>query len=856
MNPSPQYTIHRLIGLVLLCLLLGPGSVLLAQNPDDEKPEEIGVLLNIPRVGSTEVAAFVQGQNVFLSVKEVFDFLKVKNRLNANADTLSGFLLNASTPFLISKDKNTIVFQKKHHPLQTGDLLRTETGLYLRCNYFGIFGLDCSFDFRSLVVTLTTKVELPLIREMQQEMTRRNLGRLKGERKADTIFGQEFPLFRLGAADWGVNITRYLNGSKDIRLSLGLGGMVAGGEATVTFNHTAGRPLESRSQNYRWRLVNNNRSWLRQISLGRVTTDAVSTLTAPLNGIQFNNTPTTYRRSFGTYVLSNITQPGWLVELYVNNILINYTRADASGFFTFEVPMVYGNSSVKLRFYGPWGEEQTKEQNVVIPVNFLPAQQFEYNVTGGIMDDSTKQRFGRASLKYGLDNSVTVGAGVEYLSGVTPPQAMPYVNASVRLLSKIILFGEHMYRVRNKVMLSYRHPSNLQIDVNYVTYDKNQTAVKFLEEKRAVLSMPFRSKKFSAFTRLTLSQFTDTKKKPGTSAEMLVSAFFSRVSSNFTTFAVLSDQRNPLIWSNLSLTVRLPGRLQLTQQTYYEYRRHRITIVQTDLEKNVFRNGFLNLSYSHNSNARTTSYSIGIRFNLSFAQTSAFAVHTNGQTSYLQNTRGSILYDDNIKRFSTTDQTAVGRAGISVIPFLDINGNGRKDEGESKVCGLKMKVSGGRLTHCNSDTTIQITGLEPYNNYWLEIDKTSFDNIAWQVRNPVVNVVADPNHFKRVEVPVSVLGEVAGKALLQTGNEAQGIGRIIVKFYRKGKLVAKVLTESDGYFNYIGFTPGNYTLEMDQAQLDMLNLEATPEKIPFTIKSGREGDFVEGLKIVLKKKHG
>jgi hypothetical protein len=34
----------------------------------------------------------------------------------------------------------------------------------------------------------------------------------------------------------------------------------------------------------------------------------------------------------------------------------------------------------------------------------------------------------------------------------------------------------------------------------------------------------------------------------------------------------------------------------------------------------------------------------------------------------------------------------------------------------------------------------------------------------------------------------------------------------------------------------------------------MLNLSATPEKIPFTIKAGREGDFVEGLTIVLKKK--
>jgi hypothetical protein len=282
MNPLPQYNFFRLLSHVLLCLVLLVSVASQAQTAEEEKTEEISVLLNIPRVGSTEIDAFVQGQSIFLSVKEVFDFLKVKNKLTPDADTLSGFLLDPSTPFLISKEKNVIVFQKKQHSLQPGDLIRIETGLYLRCNYFAIFGLECSFDFRSLAVTLTTKVELPLIREMQQEMTRRNLSRLKGERKADTTFGQDFPLFRLGAADWGVNITRYLNGSKDIRMNLSIGGMIAGGEATAMFNHAVDQRFDSRSQNFRWRLVNNNRSWLRQVSLGRVATDAVSTLTAPL----------------------------------------------------------------------------------------------------------------------------------------------------------------------------------------------------------------------------------------------------------------------------------------------------------------------------------------------------------------------------------------------------------------------------------------------------------------------------------------------------------------------------------------------------------------------------------------------
>ena len=123
-----------------------------------------------------------------------------------------------------------------------------------------------------------------------------------------------------------------------------------------------------------------------------------ATLYNPVIGVQLTNTPTTYRRSFGSYTLSDRTEPGWIVELYVNNVLVDYVKADASGFFTFEVPLVYGNTMVKLKFYGPWGEER-KEQNINIPFTFLPVKTLEYTASAGIVEDSVQSRFSRASAK-------------------------------------------------------------------------------------------------------------------------------------------------------------------------------------------------------------------------------------------------------------------------------------------------------------------------------------------------------------------------------------------------------------------------------------------------------------------------
>jgi hypothetical protein len=85
--------------------------------------------------------------------------------------------------------------------------------------------------------------------------------------------------------------------------------------------------------------------------------------------------------------LTDFTEPGWTVELYINNVIVDYVTADASGFFSFDVPMVYGTSQVVLKFYGPYGEERIQEQYLNIPYNFLPKGELEYNITGGMVQD-------------------------------------------------------------------------------------------------------------------------------------------------------------------------------------------------------------------------------------------------------------------------------------------------------------------------------------------------------------------------------------------------------------------------------------------------------------------------------------
>ena len=820
----------------------------MAQN--DAAYDEITVFLNVQKVGGADIPALIRDETVYLPVADIFSFLKIKNGSSAQMDSISGFFINQQATYLIDKPNNRITYRGKAIDLKSNELVKTETNLYLKSTYFGqIFGLDCSFNFRSLSVMLTTKLELPIIKEMRQEQMRTNIKQLRGEVKADTTIGRKFPILHFGMADWSVISNQDMGRKTDARINLDLGTVIAGGEANVRLNYNNNSPFTEKQQQYMWRFVNNERPYLRQVMAGKIYSQVTSSVFDPIVGVQFTNTPTTYRRSFGAYTLSNITEPNWLVELYVNNVLVDYMKADASGLYKFEVPLVYGNSAIKLKFYGLWGEERVQEENVSIPFNFLPVKEFEYTLSAGVVENSQRSRFSRGNFNYGLSRRITIGGGVEYLSSVMSGNAMPFLNSSLRLMSGLLLSAEYTFGVRAKGLLSYRLPSNLQFEVNYTKYDKGQKAIiyNYLEERKATISIPIKGKNFAAYSRFTVNQIVLPKLK-NTNAEMLWSGSVYGVSTNFTTYGIFSDLSNPYVYSNLSLSFRLPSRLVLTPQTQYDYNSKSLIAFKTNIEKPLFKKGFLNMSYEQNFRSHTRSIELGFRYDLSFTQTGLSIRNTDHQTTVVESARGSLLYDRKTRYVGTNNRTSVGKGAITILPFLDVNGNGRHDPGEPKAAGLQFRINGGTIVRNDKDTTIRVLDLTPYTSYLLELDKNSFDNISWQMQALTIKVMIDPNMFKTIEVPISVMGEASGTVF----SGSKGQERILVCFYRNDTtLVARTLTESDGYYSYLGLKPGKYTVGIDPGQLKKIHLFSAPQKKSVTFTSSLDGDIIDGLDFLL-----
>jgi hypothetical protein len=555
MNQSPLNSFPlRLSRFLLFTLFI---SNLLEIDAQESEREEIPVNVRVERLGGVTFNPLYEYESgrLLLPVTEFFRFLQIKAEPAASLDSISGFIAKEENRYLIDNRNKKVFFGEKDFPVEDGQLINTGSELYMDHRLFGeIFGLHCQFDFRSLTVTVKPDFELPVIREMKLQQYRKNIQQLKGEVEVDTTLHQQHNLWRFGMMDWALNSTQSTASKNNTQLWLKTGAELLGGETNLQWYYSSLGKFGSRNINYYWRWVDNEKKAVRQVRAGRIAPSSISSIYDPVSGISVTNASTKYRRSFGEYTIADHTEPGWTVELYVNNVIVDYQTADATGFYSFNVPLVYGSSEVMLKFYGPYGEERIQRQYINIPFNFLPKGEWEYNVSYGYVLDKERSRFGKAEAKYGINRHLTVGGGMEYLSSIADGKEIPFLNASVAPFGNLLLSAEYAKGVRTNVLANYRLPSGLSFELNYTRYEPEQKAIQvsYREERQATLSLPIRLPKFTAFSRFSFRQNV-YKAFTYNTANLTFSSYIKRVNANISAYANWMNGESPYIYGNIGI---------------------------------------------------------------------------------------------------------------------------------------------------------------------------------------------------------------------------------------------------------------------------------------------------------------
>ncbi|MFA7450778.1 MAG: hypothetical protein WCY79_04370, partial [Bacteroidales bacterium] len=80
-----------------------------AQTDEEEHLEEMVIYFSVPRIGGADIGAILGETGVYLSILEIFDFLKIKNTYTAGFNSINGFFITEDAPYEIDRINHKIV---------------------------------------------------------------------------------------------------------------------------------------------------------------------------------------------------------------------------------------------------------------------------------------------------------------------------------------------------------------------------------------------------------------------------------------------------------------------------------------------------------------------------------------------------------------------------------------------------------------------------------------------------------------------------------------------------------------------------------------------------------------------------
>lgn len=806
--------------------------------------EEIPVYLAVENLGYFEMEALYGNDELLLPSWDMLRKLQIFANASPAFDTVSGFFARPEAQFVICYPCKQIIMTKDTIKAGPGQMVANDYDLFVATALLEkAFGLTLRFDFRSLTVYLSSDTELPVIKMMRLEKIRENIRKVNGEILADTTLKRKPHFYRGGFADWSVS-TKHQNSDLPLTTArMALGSEFLGGELTLRLSQSSSEAFDVLQQSGRWRWTFPEGSWLTQTDVSIQSAPTYTRITAPVAGFSISNAPLVFRKSFGTYTLQGKTEPGWEVEAYVNDVLIDYTTADANGEYTFSIPMIYGSTRVVLRKYGPWGEEETEEQIMTIPFQFTPVGHFDYQLNGGLTFDSLHVPYTFARINYGVSRRMTVSGGFEHYAGSTLTPNLPFTSASFVVSKNLLLGFTILGTAWQQADVTYRTRNGFSIESNMIHYSDEQDALP--GAPKSTLSSAMTIPAHVGKTRILLKgthQMLEGVQQTTHSVGNAISVYYRRFNMVAFMQTALSS-RSPSSSGGLNTSMTFKRQWTMMTQLSGNISEKTLNTARIQIQKRFSGKLYGSVSGQYQFESKQVSVSSGL-----FVSLQPFrAGYTNdaGRNSYSGNLElnGSIMWGSAVAPIAFGSRAMAGRCGIEAVVFLDINHNGTKEKSEPIVPGVTVGISKGQQMRTAGDSVYRFMSLDPGTIYILSVSEGGLQSISWVVPFKTIAVRPDPNQIRQVYIPILPMGEVSGYAILQSNGKELPLRKMQIEIVDSlGNVVAVTRSEDDGFFSHLGLAPGTYRLRFNQAQL--LNQHAVqPDEPRFVIREIREGDY-------------
>jgi outer membrane protein OmpA-like peptidoglycan-associated protein len=812
----------------------------------------------MPGVGVIDVITYIRDTTLYLPMIELFNFLQISLENSVDPGNISGFLYSSRTPFRVDISNHLIQVGELRYTLSEQDFILGVTDCYLSTRTLQIgFGISAMYDEDQLLVTLYSDRPFPVQLEKERERRSQELRQLRsGELNVDLNLQRQRHVLGGGMMDWNAGYSRTNAGVSQQTLALGLGAELLGGDLTASYNAQSDRAVPWATLPWHWRYTAEEAPFFRQANVGWMSTALGQRY--GIRGVSVSNSWIYTRTEYGTDVIDGDAEPGVDLELYRNGRLYDIANADSSGEYSFTVPLRYGANLFEVREYSKTGDVRTRSLRFDVPAGFLPPGEFEYQVSGGEFQPRRHSYVGESIFRYGLWKSINVGGGLQYFNGLPDDGVFPAAFLDARLSNGLYFSALHHQGIMTMAKISLATPRDIRAELTHSRYASHPffSFSGVTSETRARAALPL----FFLPIRSSISINGRSLEYSWGSAQNLsstINAGIGTVNVQLTSYLALTKGQSGYQMRTAESILQLGSPLWRTIYTHgsvaYDHRSQTLTAARINVSVQFGQVWNLNLQWGRSIRQNVTQFQLDLQLRLPFTRLRGTGTYYYDGWQVVQRASGGLAWDQGADALLFSDRSWVGTSAMTILPFMDANGNSERDEGEALLpMPVLTNVRGGRQLSDEDDVT-RFVEMEQYARYDLHVDAGSFADPLFVPRYRDISLTTDPNQFKAVYLPVFAGCEIAGSIRRVSGTDTLSEGGIRVWFRQPAvpQPEASAYSFSDGSYSYFGLHPGSWVVMPDTVQLRRRGLRAEPRESLVTLRGTENGDFLTGIDFLL-----
>lgn len=860
-----RFTQTALLAALLMMLCILPS----ASRGQEYLFEEIVVNFDVPKLVNADIFVQFDGTTIYLPLFDIFRRLEINYTLEREKRKISGYLMTKNNDFEINVEQGLVRSLGQEFPLAPGSYYFNGMEFYLRIDYYKeFFGLDMAFNFSKLKVSMPLNKDFPAYQKLKRKLAQEKLRTKKKEAREVYTLPLKREYFKGGVADWMIS-TSPLGNRRTHYLTLGIGSMLLGGDFAISGVGNTRAGVDLKQLRYKWHYYVGENKYLTQAELGQVFTGSI--ISRGLDGALVTNKPQVRREFFQTIRLSDYLGEGWEVELYIDGRLTDFTHTDETGTYNFNVDVFYGASTILLKMYGPNGEIRTEETHTEIPFNLIPKGELEYTAAIGKSDTYNESGiFSQANCYYGITTNLTIG-----FSGDLPIQndlpdtgeykSRPRFAAELAFqpLPNLTINGSIVPEYFLNGGFSFSRSSLFNFSGRFTLYKENPIHNPLGQLHNIVISVATTPKIFGHHVGFRVNVSNDQYPQSNiTGAYYGFTGTFYKFYLNYIgqykiTKLYYANREFETATSQLLIGSRIFRWVRPQLRVDYNHSLQQVTRYGIYLTKRIFKTGQLTLSFERNEIGKSNLFMLTFNIFTVFASFNTRFITSSNQIAMTESQSGSVRYNNELGSFHFDRYSGVGQGSAILVPYMDNNFNGRYDETDEYVPGLRARIKGASGRPTGEDQAFYYNRLRPYDEYIVEIDEYSLDNPLLKPVHEGYRISFNPNVVTAIEVPIVTAGEVSGSVHRQTSSGAIGLGGAKIRILNLATgIITELTTFNNGEFYLMGLIPGSYRAMVDRNQMSEYGYRSEPEVIDFEVKAVEGGDIVEGIKFLLHPVQG